>query len=281
MTNPDAAPTEMLSAVDIDELQVTLLRLAMKLGNDDLEARFAKLIAMARRSALGNDQSCAFCDQPIDNSTRIVHARCAALSEAAGKELCGNYMLSDELIDRWVSHVNFNQGRWLKDLDVSELLHILSQAKEATKLRATATALQSKLAEVEAENARLRTTAIEANIACSKRRCATALRDRDEAESRLLEVTAELEEQKKLSSAISRDCNATALERNNVRDQLAAANLRAETAWERAKEACAASFGKCSCREPCDNYAADANTRCPMGDANFLRRLKEPANGNG
>jgi hypothetical protein len=39
-----------LTCAEIDELQITLLRLAIKLGNDELEEKFAKLCALAKRA---------------------------------------------------------------------------------------------------------------------------------------------------------------------------------------------------------------------------------------
>lgn len=51
MTNqPERDGMTGLTESEIDELQVTLLRLAIKLGNDELEGKFARLCAQAKEA---------------------------------------------------------------------------------------------------------------------------------------------------------------------------------------------------------------------------------------
>lgn len=280
--HPDAAPTEMLSVEEIDDT--------------------IKYMSIARNSPLG--YICAM-------------ARRSAISEAAGKELA----LSADKLEKWREVAR--RDDWHYEIVGSDMRQLVEQSIQAIEL-------QSKLAEVEAENARLKDAyAIVDTIRAQHHRNAIA------AETRLREVTADRDALSELLwrlyeglyghrkaenidyaktavggalevhkawetrgrnaesklTELSQQYDLLMFDRNTLVDRaqtaensLTAANLRAETAWDRAKEACAKAVCKhCNAENTPKagaHYLANEDHYVPCNSV-AIHKLKEPANGNG
>lgn len=261
----DAAPTKMLSVELIDHwIGIATGRVNGSAMNTPSHEQFIEILAMARRSAL--IEAAGKLPEEPNATDEAVYGPKAAWINYSYKVRTHATAIQSKL--------DFVTQQWEHCLE--ENAKALFDSIEANRRNAE---LQSKLAASEAENARLK--AHNKVLTDTVTSCGAALCRAEDAETRLREVTAERDALKEQSA---NEVNWHMQVASELRAQLTAANRRAETAWERAKEACAKAICKhCNAENTPKagaHYLANEDHYVPCNSI-AIHKLKEPANGNG